>query len=227
MATDSVSADRLRGVLRALAPPRPGRPLPGGRARRSWASLGAGSGLALRLLSEGEPADWFGEGIEPSAVAEAAAAEALADLEARFGADPAGWRWGIAHAVSFRHPLDGRPGTDGLFATAPRETPGTGYVLNANGFSHDAPFAVTSGPEYRLVVDLGDLDATTTVLTTGSLWPAGLAALRRHGRPVGEGGVPAAAAQPGRRGGREDRRDPPGSLILANPAPSPSGRGLG
>ena len=54
-----------------------------------------------------------------------------------------------------------------MFATAPRETPGTGYVLNANGFSHDAPFAVTSGPEYRLVVDLGDLDATTTVLTTG------------------------------------------------------------
>ena len=55
----------------------------------------------------------------------------------------------------------------GLFSTAPRETPGTGYVLNANGFSHDAPFAVTSGPEYRLVVDLGDLDGTTTVLTTG------------------------------------------------------------
>ena len=81
--------------------------------------------------------------------------------------DPAGWRWGIVHAVSFRHPLDGRPGTDGLFATVPRETPGTGYVLNANGFSHDAPFAVTSGPEYRLVVDLGDLDATATVLTTG------------------------------------------------------------
>jgi penicillin amidase len=136
-------------------------------ARAFLATLGAGSGLALRLLSEGEPADWFGDGVEPSAVAEAAAAEALADLEARFGADPAGWRWGIVHAVSFRHPLDGRPGTDGLFATAPRETPGTGYVLNANGYSHDAPFAVTSGPEYRLVVDLGDLDATTTVLTTG------------------------------------------------------------
>jgi len=131
------------------------------------AFLGTGSGLALRLLSEGAPADWFGAATDRSTVAEAAAAEALADLEDRFGADPAGWRGGLVHAVSFRHPLDGRPGTDGIFATAPRETPGTGYVLNANGFSHHAPFAVTSGPEYRLVVDLGDLDATTTILTTG------------------------------------------------------------
>lgn len=133
-------------------------------------SLGAGSGLAMRLLSEGTPASWFGEG--PGAptiatVAEEVAAKTLADLEARFGADTANWRWGLVHQVSFHHPLNGRPGTDGLFATPPRETAGTGYVLNANSFSHDEPFAVVSGPEYRLVVDLADLDATTTVLTTG------------------------------------------------------------
>jgi len=40
-------------------------------------------------------------------------------------------------------------------------------VLNANSFAHDAPFGVLAGPEYRLVVDLGDLDATQAVLTTG------------------------------------------------------------
>ncbi|MGE3272963.1 MAG: penicillin acylase family protein, partial [Chloroflexota bacterium] len=130
-------------------------------------SLGAGSGLAMRLLSEGTPADWFGDGVALADVAEETAAAALADLEARFGADTSGWRWGAVHQVSFRHPLDGRPGTDGLFATTPRETPGTGYVLNANSFSHDEPFAVVSGPEYRLVVDMADLDATTAVLTTG------------------------------------------------------------
>jgi penicillin amidase len=119
----------------------------------------------LELWEEGDReliggADW-------DDLAQSALSAALDDLEERYGADPAGWRWGTAHSVSFRHPLDGRPGTEGLFATAPREVSGTGYVLNANGFSHDAPFAVTSGPEYRLVVDLGDLDATTTVLTTG------------------------------------------------------------
>jgi penicillin amidase len=166
MATDSVSATVFeafferwhRQVLAVRFPD---------EVRGFLGTLGAGSGLALRLLSEGEPASWFGVDATLAAVAERAAAEALADLEARVGADPAGWRWGVVHAVSFTHPLAGRPGTEGLFATVPRETPGTGYVLNANGFSHDEPFAVVSGPEYRLVVDLGDLDATTTILTTG------------------------------------------------------------
>jgi penicillin G amidase len=130
-------------------------------------TLGAGSGLALRLLAEGEPSGWLGEGVDlTGAIAETAAAT-VDDLAARFGQDPTGWRWGQVHQVVFHHPLDGRPGTDGLFATAPRETAGAGYVLNANSFSHDEPFAVTSGPEYRLVVDLGDLDSATTVLTTG------------------------------------------------------------
>jgi penicillin amidase len=129
--------------------------------------LGPGSGLALRLLSDGSPADWFGAGVNLAAIAAEVAAATLDDLAARFGADPAGWRWGAVHQVSFHHPLDGRPGTEGLFATAPRETHGTGYVLNANSFSHTRPFAVVSGPEYRLVVDMGDLDGATTVLTTG------------------------------------------------------------
>jgi penicillin amidase len=130
-------------------------------------TLGAGSGLSLRLLSDGEPSVWLGDGIDlAGAIAETAVAT-LDDLAARFGQDPADWRWGQVHQVVFHHPLDGRPGTDGLFATAPRETAGTGYVLNANSFSHDEPFAVVSGPEYRLVVDLGDLDGATTVLTTG------------------------------------------------------------
>jgi penicillin amidase len=139
-----------------------------GRSVRGFlVSLGAGAGLAQRLLTDGEPAGWLGEGVGRDAVAQESAADALADLEARFGADPAGWRWGALHSVSFRHPLDGLPGTDGLFATAPREVTGNGYVLNANGYAHDRPFAVGSGPEYRLVVDLGDLDGATTILTTG------------------------------------------------------------
>jgi penicillin amidase len=100
-------------------------------------SLGAGAGLAQRLLTDGEPAGWLGAGADRATVAQEVAADVLADLEARFGADPAGWRWGKLHSVSFRHPLDGLPGTDGLFATAPREVTGNGYVLNANGYSHD------------------------------------------------------------------------------------------
>ena len=177
-------------------------------------ALGAGSGLALRLLTEGRPADWFAAAAAsppaasatadtasppisdavdpalspvagaadpalsyeapdkagapdlPSEVA-AAAADALRSLELRLGPDPAAWRWGALHTVSFRHPLAGRPGTEGLFSTGPAPVGGTGHVLNATGFAHAAPFDVLSGPEYRLVADLGDPDATLAVLTTG------------------------------------------------------------
>jgi penicillin amidase len=171
MSTDSVAATVFEAFFeqwhrRVLAAGFPDVAC-GEHVRGFLGSLGAGAGLAQRLLTDGEPGGWFGAGIERATVAEEAAAATLADLETRFGADPAGWRWGALHSVSFRHPLDGRPGTEGLFATAPREVGGNGYVLNANGYSHDRPFSVLSGPEYRLVVDLGDLDRATAVLTTG------------------------------------------------------------
>ena len=133
-------------------------------------SLGAGSGLALRLLTEGRPADWFATVAQDASLTaqlEQTAADALRALELRLGPDPAAWRWGALHTVAFRHPLHGRPGTEGLFSTGPAAVGGTSYVLNANSFAHDAPFGVLAGPEYRLVVDLADLDATRSVLTTG------------------------------------------------------------
>ena len=128
--------------------------------------LGAGSGLALRLIAEGTPGDWFRESTIEAQLVETAA-DALAELEGRLGPDSARWRWGALHTVQFRHPLDGRPGTDGLFATPPREAHGTHHVLNNNGYSHDRRFDVTIGAEFRMVVDFADLDATETILTTG------------------------------------------------------------
>ena len=71
------------------------------------------------------------------------------------------------HQISFRHPLDGRAGTRGLFASPPAEAPGTSHVLNNNGFAHGRRFDVTQGPEFRLVVDLGDVDHAAMTLTTG------------------------------------------------------------
>ena len=129
-------------------------------------ALGAGTGLALRLIADDRPRDWFRGGAVDAELA-ATARLALAELEKRLGKDPAAWRWGAVHRVSFRHPLDGRPGTDGLFASPPAEAHGTSHVLNNNGFAHGRRFDVTQGPEFRLVVDLGDLDHASMTLTTG------------------------------------------------------------
>jgi penicillin amidase len=129
-------------------------------------ALGAGSGLALRLIVEGRPEGWFGERSLDAELADVARA-ALAELTARCGADSTAWRWGAVHQISFKHPLDGRPGTRGLFASPPAEAHGTSHVLNNNGFAHGRRFDVTQGPEFRLVVDLGDLDRAAMTLTTG------------------------------------------------------------
>lgn len=129
-------------------------------------SLGAGSGLALRLIVDGQPEGWFSDNSLGAALA-ATARAALVELTRRLGPDPSAWRWGAVHRVSFKHPLDGRRGTRGLFASPPAEAHGTSHVLNNNGFAHGHRFDVTQGPEFRLVVDLGDLDRCAMTLTTG------------------------------------------------------------
>lgn len=129
-------------------------------------TLGAGSGLALRLITEGRPRDWFRESslaVELVGTARAA----LVELERRLGKNSRAWRWGRVHTVSFRHPLDGRGGTTGLFATPQRPAHGTTHAINNNGYAHGKRFDVTIGPEFRMVADLSDLDATEMVLATG------------------------------------------------------------
>lgn len=148
------------------------------------AALGAGSGLSLRLLRDGEPvrraasdefaaplgegqrSGWFGERSLAAEIVETARA-ALDELTSRLGPDATRWTWGAVHTISLRHPLHGRPGTDGLFATPPRPAHGTTHALNNNGYAHGARFDVTMGPELRMVVDMGDLDRFGVVLTTG------------------------------------------------------------
>jgi penicillin amidase len=128
--------------------------------------LGAGSGLSQRLITDGRPRDWFAAGTIAQQVDETAAA-ALAELTTRLGEDSAAWRWGAVHRVSFRHPLDGLPGAPDLFATPPREAHGTSHTLNNNSYEHGLRFDVIGGPEFRMVVDFADLDATETIMTTG------------------------------------------------------------
>ncbi len=91
------------------------------------------------------------------------------ELAARFGADPAKWRWGALHTVTFAHPLSpGLPGfARGLFDIGPYERAGDGYSLNNGAYSLATPYTLRSHASLRMVVDLGDADLTFTVLPTG------------------------------------------------------------
>ncbi|MCI0545940.1 MAG: penicillin acylase family protein [Candidatus Rokubacteria bacterium] len=128
--------------------------------------LGAGSGLALRLITEGRPRRWFPGRSRDGEVVETARG-AMAELASRLGKDSERWSWGALHTISLRHPLDGRAGSRSLFRTTPAAAPGTSHVLNNLGYAHGRRFPVTSGPEFRLVADLGDLESTSMILSTG------------------------------------------------------------
>ena len=95
--------------------------------------------------------------------------DAVADLRDRLGADPAKWRWGALHTVTFAHPLSiGLPGpVRALFDIGPYERAGDGYSVNNGAYSLATPFALRSHPSERMIVDLGDLDRSRAVLPTG------------------------------------------------------------
>ena len=95
--------------------------------------------------------------------------DAARELRERFGADPAKWRWGGLHTVTFAHPLSaGLPApVRGLFDIGPYERAGDGYSLNNGAYSLVTPYALRSHASERMIVDLGDLDLTRSVLPTG------------------------------------------------------------
>ena len=95
---------------------------------------------------------------------------ALGELAARFGDDPAGWRWGDAHYAYFRH---------GVFGWIPLlnrlsdiRIPVDGGAFTVNRGQHrsardNAPYASVHGAGYRAVYDLSDLDRSLFIQATG------------------------------------------------------------
>jgi penicillin amidase len=88
---------------------------------------------------------------------------AWADCAVRMGDDPAGWAWGKLHHGAFPHPL-GRvadlPGVDRLPKGGSGSTPmATTYRLS--------DFKVTHGASFRMVVDVGNWDASRCINAPG------------------------------------------------------------
>jgi penicillin amidase len=108
------------------------------------------------------------------ATVEACLLAAWEAAEATLGRDPATWRWGSLHTLTFSHGLGrGR----GIVARAlawllelnrgPFARPGDGMTVNLGAFPLTASFEVMVGPTYRQIVDLGDPEASRWIIAGG------------------------------------------------------------
>ena len=107
-----------------------------------------------------------------NALALEALSDALDELEARFGGDPAGWRWGHVHGLSFPHILGEG---DSLASKAigrvlSRRVPAGGgqETVNANGYvPHGGDYTGRWAASYRLLCDTADPDRSRWQHFTG------------------------------------------------------------
>ncbi|HET6673015.1 MAG TPA: penicillin acylase family protein [Agromyces sp.] len=124
----------------------------------------------------GEPdATWWTNEAEGIAGRDALLAHALEDAwtEAsdRMGGNPDTWRWGRLHTLTLTNQSFGESGIgpiEWLFNRGPYELGGGSSIVNANGWDARVGYAVDWVPSMRMIIDLGDFDASRWINLTGA-----------------------------------------------------------
>ena len=86
------------------------------------------------------------------------------------GGNPEDWEWGRLHGASFRNETLGESGVgliENRFNRGPYPVGGGTDIVNATGYYSDEGYEVTWVPSMRMIVDLGDLDNSLAIHTTG------------------------------------------------------------
>lgn len=96
--------------------------------------------------------------------------DGVAELETIFGKNVSEWNWGDMHASTFRNSTLGESGIfliEDLFNRGPFPTGGGEAIVNATGWSVRDGYETNWLPSMRMIVDLGNLNNSLTVHTTG------------------------------------------------------------
>jgi penicillin amidase len=93
--------------------------------------------------------------------------DALAALRVRIGPHMKEWRWGTLHTVTLEHPFGRAKPLDRLFNIGPFPSGGGSTTLSSGEYSFNDPFAVTVGPSFRQIFDLGDAGSWRSILPPG------------------------------------------------------------
>jgi penicillin G amidase len=111
---------------------------------------------------------WFdqGHGETRDDVMRLALARALAELRSTCGPAPEDWAWGKLHRMTYGHVLGRNRFLAPVFNRGPFEVGGDGHTVCACNGNLADPTSFTGAP-YRMIVDLGDLRNSVSVLTPG------------------------------------------------------------
>jgi penicillin amidase len=95
-------------------------------------------------------------------------AAAWAEARDRMGEDTAGWAWGRIHQGYFSHPLSrlAPPEVAARLDVGPAPKGGSNLTINNNGY-RGSDFRVMSGVSWRMVLDVGNWDASWTINAPG------------------------------------------------------------
>jgi penicillin amidase len=99
-----------------------------------------------------------------------ALSEAVDELDKSLGNDPQQWQWGKLHTLTFRNQSLGESGVapiEALLNRGPFETSGGSSIVNATGWDASEPYQVKTLPSMRMIVDLGNLQNSLSIHTTG------------------------------------------------------------
>jgi penicillin amidase len=113
--------------------------------------------------------DWTDPALvkEISAAVSATLDAALSEIEGLLGPDRADWAWGRLHQTLMIHPaltgIDGVPHNWAQVGPAPK--PGSGDTVGNAGY--DANFHQTLGSTFRVVIDVGNWDASQAMNSPG------------------------------------------------------------
>ncbi|MBM9466116.1 penicillin acylase family protein [Nakamurella leprariae] len=123
----------------------------------------------LRMLASFD-AGSAAEVTDLTAIVDGSLRSALGEIEQRLGTDRTGWRWGALHHTRLVNTaLAGRDGTDGVdpawVQVGPAPRAGSGDTVGMTGYGPD--FRQTIGSTFRMVLDVGNWDASRAVNAPG------------------------------------------------------------
>ncbi|MFS2203701.1 penicillin acylase family protein [Variovorax sp. Varisp36] len=130
------------------------------------ALAGPGDNTRMVLLLE-NPSGWVTNEQRDALLLEALPL-AMQELSARLGPDAAAWKWGTLHRAEFRHPLGG------VVDAATRKKLDVGdWPMSGSAFTpmaatyRPSDYKLTAGASFRMVLDVGNWDASRVINTPG------------------------------------------------------------